>query len=89
MGSEGQRRQDSKKFVVSRTLKGLSTWGRLGLEGFCYSCAQLYSLVDQFGLGRSRRGFSLSSSVSSLITRLGVILCLHLSSLLLKLSFYC
>ena len=48
-----------------------------------------YSLVDWFWLGGSRKGFSSSSSVSSSITRLGVILCLHFSSLLFKLSFYC
>ena len=56
---------------------------------FVICILQLYSLVDQLRLGGSRRGFSPSSSVSSLITRLDAILCLHLCSLLFKLSFYC
>ena len=60
-------------------------YNRLG-GSFVICVLQLYSLVDQFRLGGSRRGFSPSSSVSSSITRLGVILCLHLSSLLFKLS---
>ena len=63
-------------------------YNRLG-GSFVICVLQLYSLVDQFRLGGSRRGFSPSSSVSSSITRLGVILCLHLSSILFKLSFYC
>ena len=37
----------------------------------------------------SWRGFSPSTSISSSITRLGVILCLHLSSLLFKFFIYC
>ena len=56
---------------------------------FYYSCTPTYLLVDQFRLGRSQRGFSLSSSISSSITHLGVILCLHLSSLTLVLYIYC
>ena len=56
---------------------------------FCYSCTLTYSLVDRFRLGGSRRGFSLSSSISSSITRLGVILYLRLSSLTLVLYFFC
>ena len=49
---------------------------------FVICVLQLYSLMDQFPFGGSQRGFSPSSSVSSLITRLGVILYLLLSSLL-------
>ena len=56
---------------------------------FCYSCTLTYSLVDRFRLGGSRRGFSLSSSISSSITHLSILLCLHLYSLLFKLFFYC
>ena len=56
---------------------------------FVIRVLQLYSLVDRFRLRGSRRGFSSSSSVFSSISRLNVILYLHLSSLLLKLSFYC
>ena len=56
---------------------------------FCYSCSPTYSLIDRFQLGGSQKGFSPSSSVPSSITRLSVILCLHLSSLLFKRSFYC
>ena len=36
---ESQRRQDYEKSIGSRSLKGSSTWGRLGLEGSCYLCA--------------------------------------------------
>ena len=72
------------KSIGSYNLEGSSTLSRLGLEGlFDIHVLQLYSLVDRYRLGGPRRGFSLSTSVSSLITRLGVILCLHLSSLTL------
>ena len=63
--------------------------GQTRLGGFFDICVlQIYFLVDQFRLGGLRRGFSPSSSVSSSITRLGIIVCLHLSSLLFKLSFF-
>ena len=62
----------------------LVSTSRLGLEGLFYICVlKLYSLVDRFQLGGPRRGFSPNSSVSSSITRLSVILYLHLSSLTL------
>ena len=61
---------------------------RLG-EFFVICVPQLYLLVDRFRLGSSQRGFSSNSSVSSLITRLGVISYLHLSSLLFKIVIYC
>ena len=61
---------------------------RLG-GSFVICVLQVYSLVDQFRFEGSRIGFSLSSSISSSITHLGVILCLHLSSILFELSFYC
>ena len=61
---------------------------RLG-GSFVICVLQLYSLVYRLPLGGRRRGFSLSSSVSSSITRLGVILSLHLSSLTRVLYFYC
>ena len=48
---------------------------------------QLYSLADRFRLGGTRRGFSPNSLISSSITRLNIILCLHLSSLLLSFPF--
>ena len=50
---------------------------------------QLYYLVDRLPLGGRQRGFSPSSSVSSSITRFGVILWLRLSSLTPVLYFYC
>ena len=63
-------------------------WTRFG--GYFVICVlQLYSLVDRFRLGGLRRGFLPSSSVSTSITHLSVILCLHLSSLFFKLLFYC
>ena len=61
---------------------------RLG-GSFAICVLQLYSLVDQFQLGESQRGFSPSFLVSTSITCLGLILYLHHSSLLFKLSFYC
>ena len=61
---------------------------RLG-GSFVIRVLQLYPLMDQFRLGGLWRGFSPNSSVSSSITRLGVILCLHLSSILFKLYIYC
>ena len=69
---------------------GSSKLDRLGFEGlFDIRVLQLYLLVDQFWLGEAHKGFSLNSSVSSSITRLGVISCLHLSSLLFKLYINC
>ena len=61
---------------------------RLG-GSFIIRVLQLYFLVDRFRLGESQRGFLPSSSITFSITHLCVILCLHLSSLLFKLSFYC
>ena len=75
--------------LVARAWRAKVHWVDQAWRVFCYLCIPTYSLVDRFQLGGSQRGFSLSSLVSSLITRLGVILCLHLSSLLFKLSFYC
>ena len=74
---KSQRRHDSEKFVGSRSLEGLLL--------FVYSNFILQQI--NFPFGGWRRGFSPSSSVSSSITRLGVILCLHLSSLTYVLSF--
>ena len=72
------------KPVDSWNLKGSSTLGRLGLNGFFdIHVLQLYSLVDRFRLGGLQRDFSSSTSISSSITRLDVILCLHLSYLTL------
>ena len=44
--------------------------------------------MDQFRVGRPQKGFSPSTLLSSSITRLSVILCLYLSSLLVKLYIY-
>ena len=87
---ENQRRQDFEKSVGSMSLEGSITLDRLDLEGlllFVYSNFIL-QWIDLL-LGEQRKGFSLSSSVFSSITRLGVILQLHLSSLILVLYFYC
>ena len=87
---ESQRRHDSMKSVGSRSLKGLSTLGRLGLEGLLFFVYSNFILqwIDLPLRGRWR-GFLSSSLVSSSITRLSVILQLHLSSLTLVLYFYC
>ena len=62
----------------------LVSTSRLSLGGlFDIRVLQLYSLVDRFQLGGPQRGFLLSFSISSSITRLSVILCSHLSSLTL------
>ena len=62
----------------------LVSTSRLSLGGlFDIRVLQLYSLVDRFQFGGPQRGFLLSSSISSSITRLSVILCSHLSSLAL------
>ena len=69
------------KSVGTWNFEGSSIVGRLGLEGLLdFFVLQLYSLVDHFGL-EGREGFSPSIFVFSLIARLGVILCLHLSPL--------
>ena len=87
---KSQRRQGFIKSVGSKSLEGSSSWGRLGLEGlllFIYSNFILQWI--NLPVGGRRRGFSPSSSVISLIIRLGVILWLHFSSLLFQPSFYC
>ena len=56
---------------------------------FYYLCILTDCLIDRLLLGGRWRGFSLSSSVFSSITHRRVILCLHSSSLLFYLSFYC
>ena len=72
------------KSVGSWNSEGSSTLGRLGLKDlFNILVLQLYSLVDQFGLEGRREVFRRVLQFSSLITRLGVILSLHLSSLTL------
>ena len=64
--------------------------GQISLGGsFVIRVLQLTLQWINLPLGGQWRGFSPSSLVSSSITRLGVILCLHLSSLLFQLSFYC
>ena len=85
---ESLRRQGFVKSVGSRSLEGSSIWGRLGLV-FCYSCTPTLFSNGLISTWRVAERFLLSSSISFLITRLDVILCLHLSSLLFKLSFYC
>ena len=87
---ESQRRHDFEKSFGSRSLEGLSTFGKLGLESillFVYFNFILQQI--DLPIGGRRRGFSPSSSISYLITRLSVILWLHPSSLTLVLYFYC
>ena len=87
--SENQTRHGSEKSCWSRSLDSLGTLGRLGLGVFCYSCIPTNCLVDRLLLRGRRRGFTPSTSVSSSIIHRRVILCLHSSSLLFYLSFYC
>ena len=61
---------------------------RLG-GSFVIRVLQLILQWIELPLGGQRRGLSLSSLVSSSITHQHVILCLHSSSLLFQLSFYC
>ena len=62
--------------------------GKTRLRGSFVICVfQFYSLMDRFRFGGLQRGFLLSSSISSSITRLEVILYLHLSFLLLNFPF--
>ena len=87
---KSQKRQGFVKSIGSRNLEGSRTLGRLGLKGFLLFVYFnfILQLID-LPLGGRQRGFSPSSSISSSITRLGVILWLHLSSLTLVLYFYC
>ena len=83
----GIRRAREDKALLSQLVAG--AW-RLGLEGlllFVYSNFILQWI--NLPLRGWRRDFLPSSSISSSITRLGVILWLHLSSLTLVLYFYC
>ena len=79
-----------RSLLIAGAWRAQVHWVETRLGGsFVIRVLQLYSLVDRFCLGGSRRGFLPSSLVSSSIIRLGVILCLHLFSLLFNLSFYC
>ena len=87
---KSQRRHNFEKSVGSRSLEGSSTLGRLGLEGlllFMYSNF-IFQWIN-FNFRGLQRCFSPSSLISTSITHLGIILCLHLSSLTLVLYFYC
>ena len=53
---------------------------RLG-RSFSIHVSQLHSLVDYLPLGGRRRGFTPRASISSLVTRRVLSLCLNLSSL--------
>ena len=87
---ESQTRHGSKKPYWSKSLEGLSTLGRLGLEGFLlFVYPNLLLSSGSITAWRAAERFSQSFSVSSLITHRCVILCLHLSSLTLVLYFYC
>ena len=72
---ESQRRHDFEKSIGSRSLEGSSTLVRLSLEGLLLFVSSNFIIqwIDLPLRGR-RRGFLTSSSVSSLITCLGVIL---------------
>ena len=87
---ESQIRHSFEKPCQNRSLEGLGTLGKLGLEGlllFLYPNLLSSGLI--YRLEGGGEGFSPSSLVSSSITCLGVILWLHLSSLTLLLYFYC
>ena len=63
-------------------MEGLSTFGRLGLEGLLLFMYPNYIFpMDYLPLGGQRRGFTPRALVSSLITHRVLSLCLHLSSL--------
>ena len=69
-----QTRHGSEKSCWSKSLDGLGTSGRLGLEGFLLTlCIPTDCLVDRLPLGGRRRGFTLRTSISSLITHLCVV----------------
>ena len=89
----GSRELDKTRFqeaLLEYELGGLRYIGYIRLEGFLTNpCIPTDCLADRLPLRGRRRGFLPSSLVSSLITHWRVILCLHLSSLLFYLSFYC
>ena len=75
--------------LVAEAWRAQVHWVDQAWRVFCYLCTPtLFSSGLIIAWGRPR-GFSPSSLVASSITRLGVILCLHLFSLTLVLYFYC
>ena len=75
LGGRIVRSGKAREICWQQELGGLKYIGQTKLGGsFVIHVLQLYSLVVQFQLGGSRKGFSSSSSVSSSIKRLGVIL---------------
>ena len=72
------------KSIGNLNLEGSSTLGRLGLKSvFDFLVLKLYSILDRFFGLEVRREFFHRVLWFSSITRLGIILCLHLSSLTL------
>ena len=76
--------------LLEYELGGLRYIGQIRLGGsLANSCILTECLMNRLSLERQRRGFTSSISVSSTITHWHVILCLHSSSLLFQLSYYC
>ena len=79
-----------REVLLEYELGGLRYRGQIRLGGSLANlCILTDCLVDRFPLGGRQKGFSPSSSVSSSIIHQHVILCLHLSSLLFYILFYC
>ena len=69
-----EKKKVRRNLVGARSLEGLGTLDRLGLEGLVLCCVcQLYSLVDYWLLGGRRRGLTPRTSVSSSITHCYVV----------------
>ena len=91
VGSEELDKTRFRGALLKQELGGLRYIEQIRLGGsFTNPCIPTDCLVDRLPLRGRWRGFSLSSSVSSLITHRCVILCLHSSSLLFYIPFcYC
>ena len=91
VGSEELDKTRFRGALLKQELGGLRYIEQIRLgESFTNPCIPTDCLVDRLPLRGRWRGFSLSSSVSSLITHRCVILCLHSSSLLFYIPFcYC
>ena len=79
-----------REALLEQKLGGFRCIGQIRLGGsLANPCILTDYLVDRLPLGGRQRGFTPSTLISSSITHRRVILCLHFSSLLFYLSFYC
>ena len=86
---ESQRRKVSSSQLVARVWRAQVHWVDQTWRVFCYLCTPTLSSCGSITAWRAVERFFAEFFSFLLITSLGIILCLHLSSLTLVLYIYC